>query len=98
MAYAAFVAVAQQISVRWVKIEQEREIKMKSILKKSLIPLEEAFLCLDCSCISDGNRVCPACSSSALLNLSTVLNRPSEISEGELCQIEMVGEMETVAA
>ena len=65
---------------------------MKSILKKSLIPLEQAFLCLDCSCISDGNRVCPACSSSALLNLSNVLNRPSEIAEGELY------EMETVAA
>ena len=71
---------------------------MKSILKKSLIPLEAAFLCLDCSCISDGNRACPACSSSALLNLSTVLNRPSEIMQGELCQMETLGEMETIAA
>jgi hypothetical protein len=71
---------------------------MRSILKKSLIPLEAAFLCLDCSCISDGNRECPACSSSALLNLSNVLNRPSEISEGELYQMETAGEMETVAA
>lgn len=71
---------------------------MKSILKKSLIPLKEAFLCLDCSCISDGNRVCPACTSSALLNLSTVLNRPSDISQGELYQMETVGEMESVAA
>jgi hypothetical protein len=53
---------------------------MKSILKKSQIPLEQAFLCLDCSCISDGNRECPACSSRALLNLSSVLNRPSDLS------------------
>jgi hypothetical protein len=52
---------------------------VKTILKNSLIPLEQAVLCLDCSCISDTNRECPACCSRALLNLSAVLNRPSEI-------------------
>lgn len=71
---------------------------MKSILKKSLIPLEAAFLCLDCSCISDESRVCPACSSSALLNLSNVLNRSSEISEGELYQVGEFARMEAAAA
>lgn len=53
---------------------------MKSILMKSLIPLDQAVLCLDCSCVSNGNRECPACSSRALLNLSNVLNRPSQLS------------------
>jgi len=52
---------------------------MKSILKKSQIPLDQAVLCLDCSCVSDGNRECPACCSRALMNLSAVLNRPSEM-------------------
>jgi hypothetical protein len=64
---------------------------MKSILKKSLIPLDQAVLCLDCSCISDANHECPACCSRALLNLSSVLNRPSELSTGELSyQLESV--------
>lgn len=71
---------------------------MKSLLKKSLIPLEQAFLCLDCSCISDESRVCPACSSSTLMNLSNVLNRPSEISEGALYQMETFAQIEAVAA
>lgn len=52
---------------------------MKSLLTKPQIPLEQAVLCLDCSCISNANHECPACSSRALLNLSTVLNRPSEM-------------------
>jgi hypothetical protein len=77
---------------------QESKTQMTSILKKSLIPLEAAFLCLDCSCISDGNVACPACSSSALLNLSNVLNRPSETCAGELYEMETAAEMETVAA
>jgi hypothetical protein len=72
--------------------EVEHEIKMTSILKKPQIPLEQAFLCLDCSCISDGSRECPACSSRALLNLSSVLNRPSELS------FQMEAELEAVAA
>jgi hypothetical protein len=54
---------------------------MKSVLNKSVIPLEQAVLCLDCSCISDANRECPACSSRALLNLSAVLNRSADLSE-----------------
>lgn len=71
---------------------------MKSILKKSLIPLEQAFLCLDCSCISDDSRACPACCCGALLNLSNVLNRSSEISEGALYQMDALEQMEAVAA
>jgi len=53
---------------------------MKALLKNSLIPLDQAVLCLDCSCVSDAIRECPACCSRALLNLSNVLNRPEELS------------------
>ena len=52
---------------------------MKAVLKNSLIPLDQAVLCLDCSCVSDAIRECPACCSRALLNLSNVLNRPEEL-------------------
>lgn len=38
------------------------------------IPLKTAVLCLDCDCVSSANQRCPACSSGALLNLSTVLD------------------------
>jgi len=73
---------------------------MKSILKKSLIPLDQAVLCLDCSCISDANQECPACCSRALLNLSCVLNRPSEL--GYQLESDMEGvlesDLESVAA
>jgi hypothetical protein len=48
---------------------------MKTLIEKSTIPLDHAVLCLDCSCVSDANRECPACSSRALMNLSVVLNR-----------------------
>lgn len=51
---------------------------MKTLMQRSTIPLDQAVLCLDCSCVSDANRECPACSSRALLNLSVVLNRREE--------------------
>jgi len=51
---------------------------MKTQIQRSTIPLEHAVLCLDCSCVSDANRECPACSSRALMNLSVVLNRREE--------------------
>lgn len=52
---------------------------MKTLIQKSTIPLDHAVLCLDCSCVSDANRECPACSSRALMNLSVVLNRRDEV-------------------
>jgi len=53
---------------------------MTSLRNKSTIPLDQAVLCLDCNCVSDANRECPACSSRALMNLSVVLNRPAEFA------------------
>ena len=54
--------------------------QMTSRTKKSTIPLDHAVLCLDCNCVSDANRECPACCSRALMNLSVVLNRPAEFA------------------
>jgi len=48
---------------------------MQTIMSKSIIPLIHAVICLDCNCVTDANRECPACSSRALMNLSLVLNR-----------------------
>ena len=50
---------------------------MNSLMEKSTIPLDQAVLCLDCNCVSNANRECPACCSRALMNLSVVLNRPA---------------------
>ena len=39
------------------------------------IPLKSAYLCQDCDCIGNSSVQCPACASTALLGLSSVLNR-----------------------
>lgn len=39
------------------------------------IPLESAYLCLDCSCVGESAIRCPACASEALMGLATVLDR-----------------------
>ena len=50
------------------------------------IPLTSAYLCQDCDCVGNSASYCPACASSALLNLACVLNR-NEIEE----EIPMTG-------
>lgn len=39
------------------------------------IPLESAYLCLDCSSIGNNYRSCPACASKVLMSLTDVLDR-----------------------
>lgn len=39
------------------------------------IPLKSAYLCQDCECVGNCATQCPACASTALLGLSSVLNR-----------------------
>jgi hypothetical protein len=53
---------------------------MNSLMKTSVIPLVHAVLCLDCNCVTDANRECPVCSSRALMNLASVLDRRSTFS------------------
>lgn len=39
------------------------------------IPLTSAYLCQDCSCVSNCSRRCPACASEVLMGLAGILNR-----------------------
>lgn len=39
------------------------------------IPLTNAYLCQDCNSIGNCSTQCPACASTVLMNLSSVLNR-----------------------
>jgi len=39
------------------------------------IPLASAYLCQDCSCVSNCSRRCPACASEVLMGLAGILNR-----------------------
>jgi hypothetical protein len=39
------------------------------------MPLTCAFLCADCHCVGNCASHCPACASSALIGLATILNR-----------------------
>lgn len=39
------------------------------------IPLKSAYLCQDCDCVGNSATRCPACASTALMNLACVLNR-----------------------
>lgn len=39
------------------------------------IPLDSAYLCQDCNCVSNCSRRCPACASEVLMGLAGILNR-----------------------
>jgi len=39
------------------------------------MPLTSAYLCADCHCVGNCPSHCPACASSALIGLATILNR-----------------------
>jgi len=62
-------------TVRSESDRMEMSTTMKTLMNASVIPLAHAVLCLDCNCVTNGNRECPACSSRAQMNLSSVLNR-----------------------
>lgn len=47
----------------------------------SHFPLTAAFLCPDCSEVSDSSSQCACCGNKALLNLAAVLNRESETAQ-----------------
>jgi ferredoxin len=44
------------------------------------IPLSSAYLCQDCNSVGNCSRQCPACASSVLIALATVLDREEEDS------------------
>jgi hypothetical protein len=43
------------------------------------IPLTSAYLCQDCSSVGNCANQCPACASTALLGLSAILNRETDV-------------------
>jgi hypothetical protein len=43
-----------------------------------LIPLSTAYLCQDCSVVGNSPHQCPACASSVLMGLASVLDRKQE--------------------
>jgi hypothetical protein len=47
-------------------------------------PLAAAYLCQDCNSVSNCAMQCPACASTVLLNLATVLNREVEAVVNEM--------------
>jgi hypothetical protein len=53
--------------------------------KIQYFPLEYAYLCQDCNSISNNAGSCPACASTVLMNLATVLDReeaPAQADRG----------------
>jgi DnaJ-class molecular chaperone len=48
--------------------------------KMQHFPLESAYLCQDCNSVGNNAMNCPACASSVVMNLATVLDR--EVSSG----------------
>jgi hypothetical protein len=45
------------------------------------MPLNSAYLCQDCSSVGNCSKQCPACASSVLIGLATVLDREEEDSK-----------------
>jgi hypothetical protein len=56
-------------------------MKLNSMLH---IPLASAYLCPNCCCVGNCSERCPACASTALLGLASILDREPE--EGTLNQ------------
>jgi RNA polymerase subunit RPABC4/transcription elongation factor Spt4 len=42
------------------------------------IPLKSAYLCPDCDSIGNNSESCPACASTGLMNLASILDREVE--------------------
>jgi hypothetical protein len=46
--------------------------------KTEYFPLASAYLCEDCQCVGNTAIRCPACASTALMNMALVLNRDAD--------------------
>jgi len=54
---------------------QKLQGESMTFLSMQHMPLSNAYLCQDCSCIGNCAEQCPACASLALMGLAGVLNR-----------------------
>lgn len=48
----------------------------------SLVPLQQANLCLDCEAITAAHTTCLCCGSQALLNIARILNHRTPVRSG----------------
>jgi hypothetical protein len=48
------------------------------------IPLNSAYLCLDCDAVGNSSMRCPACASEVLLGLAGVFGRKEDVVESNL--------------
>ena len=48
------------------------------------IPLNSAYLCLDCDAVGNSAMQCPACASQVVMGLATVFQREEEFAEPSL--------------
>lgn len=71
------------LSLIWNKRQDEQEPVILSS-DPVHIPLTSAYLCQDCNSVGNCSTQCPACASTALMNLSAVLNREMEAVVEEL--------------
>ena len=47
-----------------------------AVVTLSHIPMERAYLCLDCEAVGNSAMNCPACAGGALLSLAAILHSP----------------------
>ncbi|MGA3047051.1 MAG: hypothetical protein ABSD67_10535 [Terracidiphilus sp.] len=64
-----------------------------SFYKMQHIPLSSAYLCQDCNCVGNCAGQCPACASTVLLNLATVLDREVSAEEEQTSNYSYYTEM-----
>jgi hypothetical protein len=48
------------------------------------IPLNSAYLCLDCDAVGNSSMRCPACASRVLIGLAGVFDRKEQAAESKL--------------
>jgi hypothetical protein len=48
------------------------------------IPLNSAYLCLDCDAVGNSSMRCPACASEVLIGLAGVFDRKEDVVESNL--------------
>ena len=67
------IALSESLFLFRGKTEPEEQRKPK--IENEHIPLERAYLCQDCESVVNNSKKCPACASTVLMGLASVLNR-----------------------
>ncbi len=65
----------------------------------SFMPLDSAYLCVDCDVVGDNSKACACCGSQALLSLGRILGRrpaPEVIEDDVIKQMERESKWEAL--